>query len=140
MSFGWEECCSGETGFIKIKWPLNLIYSLCINTVSRRSLLTREGELPDFQFSVKCFFLVEANTNTLELLLCGCISPNLFLAFFPRLFQLLLLRLHGWEGENLLDVVGVGEEHGHPANDPWIDIPNQCKISSKNIASSSKAR
>ena len=62
------------------------------------------------------FFLVEANTNTLELLLCGCISPNLFLAFFPRLFQLLLLRLHGWEEENLLDVVGVGEEHGEPVN------------------------
>ena len=47
---------------------------------------------------------------------------------------------HDREEKNLLDVVGVGEEHGHPANDPWIDIPNQCKISSKNIASSSKER
>ena len=33
-----------ETGFIKIKWALNLIYRLCINTVSRRGLLTRERE------------------------------------------------------------------------------------------------
>ena len=33
-------------GFIKIKRPLNLIYGLCINTLSRNSVLTNKAGPP----------------------------------------------------------------------------------------------
>ena len=46
----WEDgwWCSAETGFIKIKRALNLIYGICINTLSKKALLTT---IPRFSVS-----------------------------------------------------------------------------------------
>ena len=47
----WEQGEGGQGqedggGFIKIKRPLNLIYGLCINTLSRNSVLTNKAGPP----------------------------------------------------------------------------------------------
>ena len=48
----WEDgwWCSAGTGFIKIKRALNLIYGICINTLSKKALLT---SIPRFSVSLE---------------------------------------------------------------------------------------
>ena len=41
-----REVGGAGAGFIKIKRPLNLIYGLCINTLSRNSVLTNKAGPP----------------------------------------------------------------------------------------------
>ena len=41
-----REVGAAGAGFIKIKRPLNLIYGLCINTLSRNSVLTNKAGPP----------------------------------------------------------------------------------------------
>ena len=72
---GWW--CSAGTGFIKIKRALNLIYGICINTLSKKALLT---SIP--RFSIFCLFGGENGHFSRECCFMGG-SSRQTLALFP---------------------------------------------------------
>ena len=72
---GWW--CSAGTGFIKIKRALNLIYGICINTLSKKALLT---SIP--RFSIFCLFGGENAHFSRECCFMGG-SSRQTLALFP---------------------------------------------------------